>query len=100
MKKRNLKVYSMSGYKYEPTPTIILRGKWLESLHFNIGDYISVSCEDGRLVITPDTERAKLEEAKAEYLERETKALRKRFEQEKARLHELFVAEGKAGYGV
>ena len=49
---RTVKIYGMSGYKYQATPTIMLKGKWLEELGFEIGDYITVSCEDGRLIIT------------------------------------------------
>ena len=49
---RKLKVYEQSGYKYRAIPTIILKGKWLAKLDLQIGDYISVSCEDGRLVVT------------------------------------------------
>ena len=63
---RTVKIYGMSGYKYQATPTIMLKGKWLEELGFEIGDYIIVSCEDGRIIITPDTERAAL--AKAEHV--------------------------------
>ena len=57
-KNRSVKVYAMSGYKYQPTPTIMLKGKWLEQLNFHIGDYISVSFEDGKIIITPDAEKA------------------------------------------
>lgn len=99
-KNRSLKVVSQSGHNYRDTPTITLKGLWLASAGFSIGDYVKVSCEDGRLVITPDTERAKMEKAEAEFMERETKALQRKFEQEKAKLHELFVAEQKVGYGV
>lgn len=28
-KKRKMKVYAQSGYKYKDTPTIILNGDWL-----------------------------------------------------------------------
>lgn len=35
----------------------MLKGMWLKELGFDIEDYISVNCEDGRLVITPDGER-------------------------------------------
>ena len=28
-KKRSIKVYGKSGYKYQETPTIMLKGKWL-----------------------------------------------------------------------
>ncbi len=47
MKNRNLKVIAQSGYKYRETPTITLKGQWLKDLGFEIGDYVSVSCENG-----------------------------------------------------
>ena len=99
-KNRSVKVYGMSGYKYQSTPTIMLKGNWLKELGFDIGDYISISCENGKLVITPDTERAELVKAEAEFMERETKALQKRFQAEKEKLHLQFVAEHQAKYGV
>lgn len=55
---RSIKIYEQSGYQYKPTPTIILKGQWLRELGFEIGEYISVSCENGRLIITPDEGRA------------------------------------------
>lgn len=57
-KSRQMKVYGQSGYHYKSTPAIMLKGQWLKELGFEIGDYISVSCENGKLVITPDAERA------------------------------------------
>ena len=99
-KNRNMKVHGTSGYRYKATPTIMLKGEWLKELGFEIGDYVSVSCENGKLVITPDTERAELAKAEAEFMERETKALQKRFEAEKKRLHLQFVAERTPEYGV
>ena len=87
-KKRSIKVYGQSGYKYQETPTIMLKGKWLEELGFKIGDYISIACEDGRLVITPDAERAAVKAAEAEYMEREMKALQKRYEAEKVKIRD------------
>lgn len=98
-KSRKMKVYELSGYKYKPTPTIVLKGQWLKELGFGIGDYISVSCENGRLVITPDTERVVMEEAEAAFMEKETKVLLKRFEAEKQKIHARFVAEAQAQYG-
>lgn len=85
-KNRSMKVYSQNGRNYKATPTIILKGQWLEEMGFSIGDYISVSCENGKLVITPDTERAELEQMKADFMEKETKKLRKRFQREKEEL--------------
>ena len=99
-KNRSVKVYGMSGYKYQSTPTIMLKGNWLKELGFDIGDYISISCENGKLVITPDVEREELARAEAEFMERETKALQKKYQKEKERLHLQFVAERKVEYGV
>ena len=70
-KKRSIKVISQSGYKYRETPTIMLKGQWLKELGFDIGDYVSISCENGKLVITPDAERAALAKAEADFMERE-----------------------------
>ncbi len=70
-KKRSIKVYGQSGYKYQETPTIMLKGMWLRELGFEIGDYISVVCEDGKLIITLDAERAGVEKAEAEIMENE-----------------------------
>ncbi len=79
-KTRNMKVYGMSGYRYRSTPTIQLKGEWLKEIGFDIGDYISITCENGRLVITPDAERAALKEAEDAFMEKETKLLQKRFD--------------------
>lgn len=98
--KRSMKVVAQSGYKYRETPTITLKGLWLKELGFEIGDYVSVSCENGRLVITPDAEKAKLVEAEKAFMDKEMKALQKRFEAEKELIHAQFVAEREVGYGV
>lgn len=34
---RTLKVYGMSGNKYNDTPTIMMKGKWLEKFEFKVG---------------------------------------------------------------
>lgn len=73
-KKRSIKVISQSGHNYKATPTIMLKGQWLKELGFDIGDYVSITCENGKLVITPDTERAAIAEAEAAFMER--KAIR------------------------
>ena len=73
-KKRSVKVYGQSGYKYRETPTIMLKGLWLKEAGFDIGDYISVTCEDGKIIITQDAERAAVKAAEAEFMEREMKA--------------------------
>lgn len=51
-KTRELKVYGQSGYKYKNTPTIILKGKWLEDAGFTIGSNYKVSISENRLYIT------------------------------------------------
>lgn len=73
--KRSVKVYGQSGYKYKETPTIMLKGLWLKEAGFDIGDYISVTCEDGKIIITQDAERAAVKAAEAEFMEREMKSL-------------------------
>jgi len=50
-KYREMKVYEQSGYKYQNTPTIVLKGKWLQELGFTMGENIVVKCEDGKLTI-------------------------------------------------
>lgn len=67
---RSMKVHEQSGYNYKATPTIILKGQWLKEMGFEIGDYITVSCEDGKLVITPDAEKAAMAKAEAEFMEK------------------------------
>lgn len=91
-KKRSIKVISQSGHNYKATPTIMLKGQWLKELGFDIGDYVSITCENGKLVITPDTERAAIAEAEAAFMERERESLKKKFEAEKVKLHAQFVA--------
>lgn len=92
-KKRSVKVYGQSGYKYRETPMIMLKGLWLKEAGFDIGDYISVTCEDGKIIITQDAERASVKAAEAEFMEREMKALQKRYEAEKVKIRAQMVAE-------
>ena len=50
---RKLKVNATSGYKYQNTPTLQVKGKYLEEFGFPIGTKVSVSLEQGKIVITP-----------------------------------------------
>lgn len=50
-KERELKVYATSGYRYKDTPTIILKGSWLNDWGFETGDKIVVECSEGELRI-------------------------------------------------
>lgn len=47
---------------------------------FDIGDYIFVIFEDGKIIITQDTERAVVKDAESEFIERENRTLQKRYE--------------------
>ena len=95
-KKRSIKVYGQSGYNNRETPTIMLKGQWLKKAGFDIGDYITVTCENGKLVIAQDAERAAVKAAEAEYMEREMKALQKRYEAERIKIRAQMVAEAGA----
>lgn len=95
-KKRSVKVYGQSGYKYRETPTIMLKGLWLKEAGFEVGDYISVTCENGKIIITQDTERAAVKAAEEEFMAREMKALQKRYEAEKVKIRAQLVAEPRA----
>ena len=53
-KKHNLKVYGQSGYKYKETPTIILKGQWLKEAGFEIGNRVTLECDNGTIVIKAD----------------------------------------------
>lgn len=53
-KKHNLKVYGQSGYKYKETPTIILKGQWLKEAGFEIGNHVTLECDNGTIVIKAD----------------------------------------------
>lgn len=99
-KNRSIKVVCKSGYQYKSTPAIVLKGQWLKELGFEIGDYVSIRCENGKLVITSDAERTAMEEAETVFMEREMASLKKKFEVEKSNLHAQFVAEREARYGV
>lgn len=51
-KYREIKVIEQSGYRYKPTPTIMLKEQWLKELGFEVNKPITVKCEGGKLTIT------------------------------------------------
>ena len=55
-KYREIKVIEQSGYRYKPTPTIMLKGQWMAELGFDINRPVLVKCEGGKLTITPRDE--------------------------------------------
>lgn len=71
--KRTLKVYKQSGYNDKPTPMLMLKGAWLEEWGFTANMPVSVQCEEGKLVIVLDEERAKILEEEQVFIEQETK---------------------------
>ena len=77
----------------------MLKGMWLKELGVEMGDYISVVCEDGKLIIIPDTERAELEKAEVEIMGNERKAMKKRVKERRRELLERRVAESQIEYG-
>lgn len=54
---------------------------------------VSVTCEDGKIVIAQDAERAAVKAAEAEFMDKEMKALQKRYEAEKVKIRAKMVAE-------
>lgn len=53
-KERSLKVSAQPGYYFanNERPAINLQGKWLKELGFEIGDHVSVKCQNNKLIIT------------------------------------------------
>ena len=86
--KRDLKVCEQSGYRYKPTPTLMLKGAWLEEWGFTVNMPVTVQCVEGKLIIVLDEERAKMLEEEQAYIEEETK-----------KLQAQLVAERKRRYG-
>lgn len=52
---RHLTVHATSGYHYQDTPTLQLKGSYLNQFGFRIGDPVTVHLEENRIVITPKT---------------------------------------------
>ncbi len=50
--------YAPNGGKKHPNPKLILSGKWLEALGFTTGQHVTVTPEQGQLIIrtAPATE--------------------------------------------
>ena len=99
-KVRNIKVISQSGLNYKPTPTVILKGQWLNEMGFEIGDQIKVECENGKLVISLDREKMEMLEAERAFMEAETQKLQARFKKEKEEIYARYVAERRVAYGL
>ena len=47
----------MSGNKYDETPTIMMKGKWLEKFGFKVGQKYNVECKKNTLIIKIDIEK-------------------------------------------
>lgn len=61
--KRKLKIYeqSMGGGNYTQVPTLLLKGKWLEEVGFQAGEYVEVNIENEVITITKTTPPEKAE---------------------------------------
>lgn len=97
---RELTVSEATNYGRRTAPMLRIQGLWLQELGFNVGDPVLVKCEDGKLIITPDTTKVELMEAEKAFMEEETKKLQERFLKEKKELHARFVAERRVEYGM
>ena len=95
---RELTVSEACGYNYSRVPGIRIQGKWLAELGFEPGDAVLVWCEDGKIVITKDEALAARKAAEKAFLETELPKLKERYEEEKERLLESYVAEQKGRY--
>lgn len=95
---RELKVSSFSNYGCKMAPMLRLQGQWLEAFGFQIGEPILVKCEDGKLIITLDKDRALMEEKKQAFLSAEMQKLEKKYEAEKKKLYRQMVAEREVRY--
>lgn len=95
---RSIKVHEQSGYNYTPTPTIILKGKWLEEAGFDIGRCLQVRCEEGKLIITIDEAKEKLIEAEQVFVAKQKKAMEKEYRKQRDLFCAQYVAEQKEGY--
>lgn len=58
--KRKIKVNATSGYKYKDTPTIQLKGSYLEQFGFSIDTPLNIFLSKNQIIITPD--KSKVEE--------------------------------------
>jgi len=62
-KTRRLKISYALNYPY-CVPRIPIQGQWLAAAGFNVGDYVRIEVESGRLVITLDLDRERTALAK------------------------------------
>lgn len=95
---RELTVSEATNYGRRTALMLRIQGLWLQELGFNVGDPVLVKCEDGKLIITPDTTKVELMEAEKAFMEEKTKKLQERFLKEKKELHARFVAERRVEY--
>ena len=86
--KRDLKVCEQSGYRHKPTPTLMLKGAWLEEWGFTANVPMTVQCEEGKMIIVLNEERAKMLEEEQAYIVEETKKLQAQLVAERKRRYE------------
>ena len=45
----------MGGGNYNQVPNIILKGRWLKTAGFEVGDYVEVQCDGDKITLTKTT---------------------------------------------
>lgn len=90
---RELKISSTNSYGSKDSPMLRIRGRWLEELGFNIGDYVLVKCEDGKLTVTADRNGSGFREKELAYLDEEMKKLKTKYEKEKKMIYRKVMSE-------
>lgn len=53
---RKLKVNATSGYRYQETPTITLKGKYLSNYGFTVDTHVSVQLTQNKIIIMKATD--------------------------------------------
>lgn len=97
-KYRNLTIGEIHNGNNKVVPMLRISGKWFQELGFNSGDYVRVTCENGRIIITPNKERAEEKAAEKAFIEKEIAKLQDRYKKEKEEIHARYVAEQKVNY--
>ena len=97
-KYRDLTIGEIYNGNNKAVPMLRISGKWFQELGFNSGDYVRITCEDGKIIITPNKEKAIEKAAEKAYMEAELIKLKDRFKKEKEEIHARYVAEQKVNY--
>lgn len=95
---RNLTIGELYKGNNKTVPMLRMSGIWLEELGFKCGDHVRIECENGQIIITPDSKKAEEEAAKKEFMDKEMLKLQAKFKKEKDEIYARYVAEHTVGY--